>query len=519
MKQIQLAIAVVSSERYCERRKRCRRLWTHGVCGRADVVLRFFVGGGVDGTCVSDSEPDTVALACADDYPHLPQKTMHVLRWFLEHYEFEYLFKCDDDTYVRPERLLGALPPAHEYCGWGVNRSFADAPEVASGGAGYLLSRRAARLAAEGLASRPTGAEDDLVGRVLGAVGIRLHHDPRFRWNVEPSSVPAPDNDIISAHWVNDERTEELVRRPWLPVRATGAKERDLVLRIGSRTIRWIIEPEHDRLFTERVLLPWAAPQAVRLDYDAAADFTVGVYLTSGDDVQRVVNSPGVKFFLCGEPEQRYPTAPGCYQIVQDPRDGDGESVRYGPILCLWSKPIERPTKCHPCSAIEGKGRPARLEKLRRLKERIGRVDEYGAACGRPLGGYHCVGPESSVFSKHEGLSEYGFSAAIERVVAGDYLTEKFSDPIMCETVPLYSGCPNINLYAVEGSYHLLDAADDIPWTDWRTEYVRRRPAVLRQKELIRSHFNVLSYFIQLTGHLEWLDAKRPITLDTVKSG
>ena len=132
------------------------------------------------------------------------------------------------------------------------------------------------------------------------------------------------------------------------------------------------------------------------------------------------------------------------------------------------------------------------------LRERIGDVDGFGSVYGRALGGYHSIGPDPQIFSKYEALQKYAFNAAVERLASPDYFTEKFADPILCEAVPLYSGCPNIAEYAIPGCYQ------------------KRRPAVLRQKELIRTHFNMLSYFIQLTGRLELLDEKRPITLSTI---
>jgi Glycosyltransferase family 10 (fucosyltransferase) C-term len=305
---------------------------------------------------------------------------------------------------------------------------------------------------------------------------------------------------LSKTHWVNGADTE------------VG----DLVLKVESRVIRWVIGPRHDRAFTEKVLLPWAAPNATRLAADAPADFTVGVYPRSRKEVARVMNSTGVRFILAGEPEARYAHGDGCYQIVQDPRSGDDEWTRYGPMLCIWTPPIDGPAKNRPCSVIESKARPWRVEMFNQLRERIGDVDGFGSVYGRALGGYHSIGPDPQIFSKYEALQKYAFNAAVERLASPDYLTEKFADPILCEAVPLYNGCPNIAEYAIPGCYQPFDKADEINWAGWQAEYQKRRPAVLRQKELIRTHFNMLSYFIQLTGRLELLDEKRPITLSTI---
>jgi hypothetical protein len=59
-----------------------------------------------------------------------------------------------------------------------------------------------------------------------------------------------------------------------------------------------------------------------------------------------------------------------------------------------------------------------------------------------------------------------------------------------------------------------VPAADvgNIDWTAWKTEYERRRPAVLAQKELLRTRLNLFAYFHKLTDDLSLLDRPRPIT-------
>jgi hypothetical protein len=75
----------------------------------------------------------------------------------------------------------------------------------ASGGAGYFLSRKAAAIVAERLASYPTGAEDLLVGRVLHSAGIEFSIDPRFVPFGSPDHRPRADNDLITLHAASEE--------------------------------------------------------------------------------------------------------------------------------------------------------------------------------------------------------------------------------------------------------------------------------------------------------------------------
>src|ERR1700693_129452 len=83
-------------------------------------------------------------------------------------------------------------------------------------------------------------------------------------------------------------------------VNGADSEAGDLVLKVGSRVIRWIIGPRHDRAFTEKVLLPWAAPDATPLGRAPRADFTVGVYPRSRKEVARVMESTGLRFILSG---------------------------------------------------------------------------------------------------------------------------------------------------------------------------------------------------------------------------
>lgn len=53
-------------------------------------------------------------------------------------------------------------------------------------------------------------------------------------------------------------------------------------------------------------------------------------------------------------------------------------------------------------------------------------------------GGYKPFGPKS------EGLAPYRFSVVIENTRERNYFTEKLIDAILCGTVPIYWGCPNI---------------------------------------------------------------------------
>ena len=48
---------------------------------------------------------------------------------------------------------------------------------------------------------------------------------------------------------------------------------------------------------------------------------------------------------------------------------------------------------------------------------------------------------------KQDGLAPYRYSVVIENIRERDYFTEKMVDAALCETVPIYWGCPNIETF------------------------------------------------------------------------
>ena len=214
-----LLIGVFSCQAYGQRRDRCATSWMAEAHDRCIDIL-FIVGGERSGA--PRVENRTLYLPCSDEYESLPEKVCQFCRWALDSREFDYLFKCDDDTYVRLDRLIQVVPNSHDYVGaeWtaGVN--------YASGGAGYLLSRRAAEVVADRLVDRPVGAEDVLVGECLRAAGIDLYRDNRFIPFGNEVLRPQPGNDLITTHGCDQpwksHRVEFLQETPIVTCRPLG---------------------------------------------------------------------------------------------------------------------------------------------------------------------------------------------------------------------------------------------------------------------------------------------------------
>ena len=86
---------------------------------------------------------------------------------------------------------------------------------------------------------------------------------------------------------------------------------------------------------------------------------------------------------------------------------------------------------------------------------------------------------------KADGLVPYRYSVVIENVRERNYFTEKLVDAILCKTVPIYWGCPNIgDFFDTEGMI-LCDGASDIQ-TALRAmttaDYAARAPLIEAQR-------------------------------------
>lgn len=64
--------------------------------------------------------------------------------------------------------------------------------------------------------------------------------------------------------------------------------------------------------------------------------------------------------------------------------------------------------------------------------------------------------------NKAAGLYDYRFNLAIENGRTDYYFSEKFCDPILCNTFPIYLGCNQIDKFFPKGSYFQLDTQKDM---------------------------------------------------------
>ncbi len=93
-------------------------------------------------------------------------------------------------------------------------------------------------------------------------------------------------------------------------------------------------------------------------------------------------------------------------------------------------------SKSRMCSLIASAKRDSEGHKLRHA------VADWARENGQPV---DILGRGYIPFeAKSEGLAPYRYSIVIENVRERNYFSEKLIDSILCETVPIYWGCPNL---------------------------------------------------------------------------
>ena len=188
-KKVSILVGICSAQKLTERRDAVRDSWLKRP--QEGIACRFFIGGEV----AQEERGDTVGLDAPDSYNDLPAKVLAFLRYGLEHYDFDWIFKCDDDTYVDLSRLPELVNARYGLIG----DALLGERQAPSGGAGYFLSR----AVVEEIVARPdvplTGAEDLIFGKLALETGEE--HLVTHRLFMSNVRYPLPDNDTVTAHW------------------------------------------------------------------------------------------------------------------------------------------------------------------------------------------------------------------------------------------------------------------------------------------------------------------------------
>lgn len=209
--KVHILVGICSCHAARERREACRETWLSSI--PEEIACKFFLGNKTkdaasspeDEKCPSEDFSDVVELDVNDSYSFLPAKGIAFYKYALQHYDFDWLFKCDDDTYVALERLASVCREGYDMIG-DISVAKRGAP---SGGAGYLMSRQLVEqfVAHESEISK-TGAEDVIFGCTARALGARMCADERLNLGNTPS--PMQNNELVSCHWCSPQKLRDI---------------------------------------------------------------------------------------------------------------------------------------------------------------------------------------------------------------------------------------------------------------------------------------------------------------------
>jgi len=103
--------------------------------------------------------------------------------------------------------------------------------------------------------------------------------------------------------------------------------------------------------------------------------------------------------------------------------------------------------------------------------------------------------------NKSDALMDYEYSIGIENSNYPNYLTEKFFDLIVCNTVPIYYGCTNVDklyppdsFFEIDFSRDVLSAVEQITDIYHNDDYSARLPSVLIAKSLYYNEYNIFNF-------------------------
>jgi hypothetical protein len=124
-----------------------------------------------------------------------------------------------------------------------------------------------------------------------------------------------------------------------------------------------------------------------------------------------------------------------------------------GMIAGLLASPAEK-TAARPAAALisspyDASDRRALLDEL--MQEMP--IDSYGR-----INRNRSLPSDAPLLSKQQVISRYKFTFAFENAISRDYVTEKFFDPLLAGSVPVYLGAPNIEEFA-PGHHCFIEAS------------------------------------------------------------
>ena len=189
-----ILVAVMTTQGAIERQQAISRTWAKLLPNDTEIV--FFAGGASE----LKRAGKKLLLSCSDTDD--AEKMQAFLEYAVQHYQFDYVFKCNDDCYVNVQRLVDCGYRQYDYYGNPPSGSQWDKAPYADTNA-YFLSRRCAQLVADSDIGEPVVKEHErghsegiLIGDILRQSQISLVVNQHF--SVVPGVLSSENCQTIS---------------------------------------------------------------------------------------------------------------------------------------------------------------------------------------------------------------------------------------------------------------------------------------------------------------------------------
>lgn len=143
-------------------------------------------------------EPDLKISPIADDFKHIAHKVHLAAKHAYSNPAFTHMVVCDDDTYLRPERvnLLAAEAGA---VGADIVACVRDNPRYPQGSL-YIVNRQGMYALATDKHMLTSGPDDVIAGNVLSRARLQFGHISTIEPGPLYEESPMTNNRIVSAH-------------------------------------------------------------------------------------------------------------------------------------------------------------------------------------------------------------------------------------------------------------------------------------------------------------------------------
>jgi hypothetical protein len=169
---------------------------TWGKLASENLRCIFFIGGDQSG-----NETDVMALPVNDQAGFLATKVQRFFQHALAQQSFDYLFKCEDDTFVAPQRVASLASIDDAFFSSTLSLGIAGGIHP---GAGYRLSRKTVEILAE-CPPKMRESEAEWLLRNLTAAKIDIARSDCLL--PDSRNWPQRENAIISSHWCSPAMT------------------------------------------------------------------------------------------------------------------------------------------------------------------------------------------------------------------------------------------------------------------------------------------------------------------------